>query len=197
MEEFLLYKYMLNKIGIDNVEALQILARLEPKLVRKGQKVDMPVRGMFYFISNGLVSIFSNTNVPQILGFAKEGYWISDLSSPFSEQNFFFEYRAIEDCTLYGISENTLNDLINLYPKIGTHVRELQTKIYIQTIEKFAKMNYCDAEQKYYEFIKRNPDLVQRLPLYLIASYIGVLPTSLSRLRRKDYHKKEANNIVL
>lgn len=190
MEEFLLFKYIVNKIGLDNDEALKLLAKLEPKVVKKGQKVDIPIRGMYYFISKGLVSIYSNTNAPLVLGFAKEGYWITDLSSPFSEQNFFLEHRALEDCFLYGISENTLNDLINQYPKISTHIRELQTKIYKQTIEKFAKMSCYDAEQKYYEFIKRNPDLAQRLPLYLIASYIGVLPTSLSRLRRKDYHKK-------
>jgi hypothetical protein len=57
---------------------------------------------------------------------------------------------------------------------------------YVNTLIRVSDIYSEDAQSKYNHFLKQFPDLVQRVPQYLIASYLGILPSSLSRIRKKS-----------
>ena len=61
---------------------------------------------------------------------------------------------------------------------------------YLSSLQRIAKSFSEDAEQRYLSLIKRQPDLPQRVPQYLVASYLGIKPQSLSRIRQKLVMKK-------
>jgi CRP-like cAMP-binding protein len=67
--------------------------------------------------------------------------------------------------------------------------RILIQNAYVAVQYRLAKTNSEEAEKRYYDFAKSHPDYLQRIPQYLIASYLGIKPQSLSRIRKEGAHR--------
>lgn len=138
------------------------------------------------FLTKGLVRYFVHKNDQEAtFEFTREGEFVADYQSfskqiP-SQQNI----QAIEDCTMLIIGLNELQHIFNNTTHgnlLGRIIIEHRFAIMVQQL---LAIYMQSQEARYYHFMKEYPDLVQRIPLYLIASYVGIQPQSLSRIRRK------------
>ncbi|HEV8285504.1 MAG TPA: Crp/Fnr family transcriptional regulator [Chitinophagaceae bacterium] len=152
------------------------------KLVSAGQYSDRA-----YIVEKGLLFLYKpldNGDI-QVLQFAKENYWIGDFYSVFSGSKALFTLETIEPCELWCITKADLEIMMSQYPVFETYFRLLVQAAYAHTLVRLSDVYSQDAQEKYNRLRAQQPDLLQRVPQYLIASYLGILPSSLSRIRNK------------
>ncbi len=142
-----------------------------------------------YFIEKGLVRLYIiDQNGREFnVEFAKENQILGDLTSPEPTN---FNLESIEPTIAYSIRDeaikNILND-INLKNEINSS--DIIHKSYIKLQKRLVNMLVNSAETNYAEFREKNPDLVQRLPQYHIAAYLGVSAEFLSKTIAKSIKK--------
>jgi CRP-like cAMP-binding protein len=156
------------------------------KLVEEGEHNDK-----IYFIEKGLLFSYKpldNGNI-QVIQFAKEDYWISDLYSFISGSKALFTIEALEDCLVWELSKSDLAKICDESKVIENYYRENIQNAYVSILMRLSNAYSTDAEAKYNELRILQPDLLQRVPQYLIASYLGILPSSLSRIRNNRLKK--------
>ena len=125
-----------------------------------------------------------------ILQFAIEDWWISDIGS-FSEQtpsNLFIE--ALEDTELLIIDYTNKEKIFQEIPGLERVFRLMIQRAYAVLESRFYSSIAKSAEERYVEFVKKYPAIVQRVPQTQIASFLGITPESLSRIKSKIVKKK-------
>jgi CRP-like cAMP-binding protein len=115
--------------------------------------------------------------------FALEGYWISDLYSFFSGKPAIFNIETLEPVTALVLNVESFDQLCSAHPLFDHFFRILIQNAYVRMQYRLAKTNSEEAPHRYQEFSKLHPDFIERIPQYLIASYLGIKPQSLSRIR--------------
>lgn len=124
-----------------------------------------------------------------ILTFATENWWVSDISS-FQEQlpsKMFIE--TIEETEVLQLTPQSKEKLLNTYPALEKMFRLMvQRHLYAYQERLFGNIALT-AEERYQIFLKKFPALPQRIPQHLIASYLGISPEFLSRLRKRKSKK--------
>ena len=89
------------------------------------------------------------------------------------------------------LSLDNFNKLCNAHPVFDHFFRILIQNAYVSMQYRLAKTNSEEAPQRYKEFSKLHPDFIDRIPQYLIASYLGIKPQSLSRIRSEMIQKRK------
>lgn len=139
-----------------------------------------------YFIEQG--SCFSFLTEPkgekQVIQFAIEGNWISDLSSFISEQKSIYSVESLEPLKTLALNKKNFEVACDSISWVDRFFRILIQDAYIAIQYRLAKTNSEEIDARYREFSKLYPQFIQRIPQYLIASYLGVKPQSLSRIRK-------------
>ena len=105
------------------------------------------------------------------------------MFSFFSGKPAIFNIEAIEAATLYTMKYSDFEKACKEIPKFETFFRILVQNAYLSSLQRIAKNFTDDAEKRYLLLIKQQPDLQQRFPQYLVASYLGIKPQSLNRIR--------------
>lgn len=161
---------------------------LKKKYVKKGQILLR--EGEFckesFFVEKGLLRMYSiSKNAKEhIIQFAPENWLVSDRSSVFFNQTSDYYIDAIENSEVIAIDKEFFNHLQNSNPEIWAnharllhnHARNLQKRINL--------LLGATAEERYLDFMKIYPNILQRVPLWMVASYLGITPESLSRVRK-------------
>jgi CRP-like cAMP-binding protein len=124
------------------------------------------------------------------LQFALENYWISELYSFFSGRNAIYTVETLEPCKLIVLNKENFQLACSTIPVFNCFFRILIQNAYVSQQYRIAKANSEEAEKRYEEFSRQNPHFLQRIPQYLIASYLGIKPQSLSRIRKERITKK-------
>ena len=184
-----LFKSIRSKIELNDSEFASISGYFKPVHVSKKDilVVEGKSNDKLYFIEKGLLFSYKtldNGNL-QVIQFAKENYWISDLYSFFSGAKSLFSIQALEDSILWALTRKDFEQLCSQFPKMETLFRLNFQNAYVNTLLRLSDIYSEDAEAKYNKILEQQPDLLQRVPQYLIASYLGILPSSLSRIRNK------------
>jgi CRP-like cAMP-binding protein len=140
-----------------------------------------------YFVNSGLLRSFNvNDNIVEhILHFACEGWWMGDLYSLITQKpgNLFIE--ALEDSELVVISKEKQEELYLEIPKLERFFRILTENSLVAHQERLMDNLSLSAEERFEKFCQKYPSLIQRVPQRQIASYIGVTPEFLSKLKKK------------
>jgi CRP-like cAMP-binding protein len=139
------------------------------------------------FVSRGCLRLYSLDDLGKehIQRFAVEGWWMTDSVSYQAQEPAANNIDALEDSELLLIDRISQEKLVATIPKWGEYLRlELENTIKdaLLRISDFVSLS---SEDRYKNFIRTYPDLVQRIPLHQIASYLGITPQSLSRIRRE------------
>lgn len=144
-----------------------------------------------FFVEKGLLRMYSISHNAKehIIQFAPENWLVSDRSSTFFNETSDYYIDAIEDSEVIALSPVFFNQLQETYPEIWknhtlllhNHIRSLQKRINL--------LLGATAEERYLDFTKIYPNLLQRVPLWMIASYLGITPESLSRIRKEILKK--------
>ncbi len=145
-----------------------------------------------YFITEGSCYsyITDDKGDTHAIQFALEGYWISDLYSFFSGKKSIYTVEALEPTKALVLNKESFQKACDTMPIFDKYFRVLIQNAFVALQYRLAKTNSEDAEHRYSEFSKLHPDFVQRIPQYLIASYLGIKPQSLSRIRKELANKK-------
>jgi len=163
------------------------ICRKKTMLLNKGQ-----VCGFEAFIIKGCVKRYyiDHEGDEVILQFAVENWWLSDMVS-FTEQVPSLLYiETIEDTELLQITFQNKELLFKEIPKLERVFRLLVQRAYSVLENRFFTGLTASAEERYLNFIKKYPVLPQRVPQYQIASYLGITPEALSRIRASLLRKK-------
>jgi len=121
--------------------------------------------------------------------FALENYWITDASSYFTNKPAVFNIETLKPTLALLLNRQNLDLLCNRYPLFDRFFRILLQNTLAVLHYRIAKTTSEDAEHRYLEFAQLYPHFIQRIPQYLIASYLGIAPQSLSRIRKEIANK--------
>jgi CRP-like cAMP-binding protein len=139
------------------------------------------------FIIKGCLKVYSidDNGFDHIVMFGIEDWWVGDLYSFLTQTpaNYFID--AIEDTEILTISKPYLDKLYERVPKFERFFRIILQNAFIAQQNRIDQNLSFTAEQRYLDFIKRYPQLVQRVPQKQIAAYLGMTPVFLSMLRKK------------
>lgn len=117
------------------------------------------------------------------LQFAPEGWWITDMNSILMAEPATLNIDAIEDSEVLLITREQQDLLFRELPKLERFFRILSEKSMAGSHKRLIDQVSVSAKQRYLNFCKRYPALIQRLPQKHIASYIGVTPEFLSKIK--------------
>ncbi len=120
-----------------------------------------------------------------VMQFALEGYWITAMYSFFSGNPSFLSVETLEPTEMLVLSREKYEQAMNEFSFADRYFRILLQNAFVAQQYRLAKTNSEEADQRYLEFSRLYPHFVQRIPQYLIASYLGIKPQSLSRIRQK------------
>ena len=189
MSKILLQSFLKLKVNFTDIEVEKILSYFQKVTIKKKEVLiySEHKNDKLFFIEKGLLYSYKtlDTGETQVIQFAKENGWISDLYSFLADKPALFTIQTLEDCELQIISKTKYDELCNSFPKLETLFRQNFQGAYAASLLRISDIYSQDAEAKYNNLIKNNADLLQRVPQYLIASYLGILPSSLSRIRNK------------
>jgi CRP/FNR family transcriptional regulator len=117
--------------------------------------------------------------------FALENYWITDANSYFTDKPAVFDIETLEPTRAVMLNRQNLELLCDAFPLYDRFFRILIQNSLASLHYRIAKTNSENAEHRYVDFSQLYPQFVQRIPQYLIASYLGIAPQSLSRIRKE------------
>ncbi|MDH6308931.1 CRP-like cAMP-binding protein [Dysgonomonas sp. PFB1-18] len=139
-----------------------------------------------YFIKKGIVRAYTNSPDGEVtFWFGKEGDTIVSMKSYVNNQKGYENIELLEDCVLYKLNASALNDLFINDVYIANWGRKFAEQELLKTEERLIERQFKTASERYIELIKSNPELLQRVQLSYIASYLGITQVSLSRIRAK------------
>lgn len=139
-----------------------------------------------YFVKKGLCRIYYYKDGLDITeAFAFENSLIARVESLFTGKPSKKGIQTLEDSEFIGISSPALFDLYDQFPEIERLFRKIFESAYVDTVNRIESMQFHTAEERYKDLIKNSPDLLQRVPLKHIASYLGITQVSLSRIRAR------------
>jgi CRP-like cAMP-binding protein len=140
-----------------------------------------------YFIIQGSCYSFYTDDAGEkhAVQFALENYWISDLYSFFSGDKAVYTIEALEPVKVLVLNKENFQKACDDFLVFDRFFRILIQNAYVSLQYRLAKTNSEEAEKRYEEFSELHPDFLQRIPQYVIASYLGIKPQSLSRIRKK------------
>ena len=190
----LFFKSLTAKINLSEEEKEIFKGYLASKKLRKRQYLlqEGDVCKHIAFVEKGALRAFTidDKGGEHIVQFAVEGWTIADLYSYITGEPATYNIEALEDCELLLISNAAQEALIKEIPQYEHYLRLQLQGAYIALQRRITAMITMSTEERYTSLIKTYPDIVQRVPQHMIASYLGLTPETLSRTRRQMSSKK-------
>lgn len=184
-----LIEYFERLIPLSREEKELILGKFKPHLFLKKQFALQhgDVCEYFSFVVRGCLRLYKVDDkvTYHVLQFATEGYWILDLASFHKKTPSMFDIDALEDTVVLRITHADLIDLYVKAPKFDRIFRVLLENHFMQQQERIGQLFSSTAEERYQSFLETYPHLLNRLSQVQIASYLGVTPEFLSRIRSR------------
>ncbi|KHJ37484.1 anaerobic regulatory protein [Pedobacter glucosidilyticus] len=181
--------YIQKHSDITDEQFLETSHYLKSKSIKKGDFVlrQGEICSSSFFVSKGLLRSYTidEQGKEHIIQFAPEDWMIVDRSSFFFNEPSELFIDAVEDTELVMLNEDFITLASNIstvyrafnHKALHSHIRHLQKRVNL--------LLGATAEQRYLDFIKLYPELTLRLPQWMIASYLGLTPESLSRVRKE------------
>jgi CRP-like cAMP-binding protein len=138
------------------------------------------------FVAVGCLKTYSmdNGGVEHVYQFAIEGWWVSDMYSHLTGEPATYNIEALEDSVIVVMDIESRDQIFTKVPQYEHFTRILLEKNYVANQRRLNLMLGSSAEERYLIFINKYPEIVQRVPQHSIASYLGIAPESLSRIRK-------------
>lgn len=139
------------------------------------------------FVEKGLLRSYTidEKGSEHILQFAMQGYWSADLYSFLTGEPSEYNIEALEDSELLLITKPSWDILLEKVPAFERYFRILIQNNLIVTQRRLMGTFSTTAEERYQKLLEDFPDIAQRVPQHMIASYIGITRETLSRIRNQ------------
>jgi CRP-like cAMP-binding protein len=138
------------------------------------------------FVETGLLMYYkvSNEGEEIVADFAKENEWVSQYESFMSRTPSALFIKALEPCQLHTISLDHLNELYERVPGFEKLAKQMVEKVFMDMVKRSLELQNLKAEDRYQKLVTDYPFIIQRVPQYYVASFLGIAPQSLSRIRK-------------
>jgi CRP-like cAMP-binding protein len=187
------FQTLKSKVPFSEDELALIKTHLTPKKLRKKQYLlqEGDECKFIAFVEKGSLRSYTidEKGVEHIIQFALEGWTISDLYSFLTGEPATYTIDALEDSELVLISKSAHEELLKTLPKYETWIRIQITGAYIAMQRRLSSIISLSLEERYANFTSLYPEIIQRVPQHMIASYMGLTPETLSRVRKKMIRK--------
>jgi CRP-like cAMP-binding protein len=180
-------------ISLDERESLHFSSLLIPAKIKQGdflENVGSVTQNFIYVELGCLMSYYTDKKGDDhVIQFATTGWWTGDLHSFTRQQPAIYSTRAIAESTVFYLPKTDMDQLLDRYPKFERYFRILFQNSLITHQDRIIQ-NFSDtAEDRYEHFRQKYPSLEQYVPLKYIASYLGITPEFLSKIRRRKTEK--------
>jgi len=182
-----LFDYISRYVSLTTEEATILASKFKVRKYLKGQFVVQNgdvCRSESFVLSGCLKSFFiGDDGQEHIVMFAVEGWWTADLGSFIMQTPADYNVQCLENCILAQINYEELEQLYLQVPKLERFFRIIIQKAYVATQKRVINNLSLTARERYFKFREEYPELEQRVPQYMIASYLGITKEFLSKIR--------------
>lgn len=190
----LLFQKFDEKIQLTEEEKALSKTFFLPKKLRKKQYLLQEGDPCKYaaFVEKGILRSYTidSKGTEHIIQFAFEGWWISDQYSFLTGAPSLYNIDALEDSELLLLTRNAEEEMMKKIPKLERYFRLLLQNSMIASQKRIAGALGQSAEERYSDFIRGCPVIPQRVPQHMLASFLGITPETLSRIRKQIAMKK-------
>jgi len=183
-----LFSHIQQKVSLSDNDKDAIKNFFVPKKLRKRQYLlqEGDVCKYLTFIAKGLLRTYNvdDKGDEHMSVFGWEGWWLSDFNSFLSGEPAVFNIDAIEDSELLMISRADYEALTITVPIMDRYFRILYQNSIVTKERRLMSSITHTAEEKYVQLAESNPKMIERVPQNLIASYLGIAPETLSRVKK-------------
>ncbi|GAA6765488.1 Crp/Fnr family transcriptional regulator [Flavobacterium johnsoniae] len=140
-----------------------------------------------YFVLEGLLRKFyiNEKGTEQTTEFAIETWWLTDNFAYENQLATEFYIQAVEKSTLLCITPEKRQKLLEEFPVMERYFRFVYQRAYAAAQKRIKFLFSFSKEEFYFQAVRNHPEFIQRVPQYLIASYLGFTPEYLSEIRRR------------
>lgn len=139
-----------------------------------------------YFINKGLLRLFYNNDGDYITGYIfRENHFAGSYASFLERTESDQILETVEDSELLVLEKEYLEELYERIPKINILTRKIAEQRFINSQRILSSFLIDTPEERYRKFLKEDSDLLLRVPHHIVASYLGITPVSLSRIRKR------------
>jgi CRP-like cAMP-binding protein len=186
-------KYLLDRANFSEEELSLIQSlSIEKKIAKRASILrEGEVAEYLIFIQKGLLRIFrsDHNGNTYTLKFAGENRWLSDRESYLTGKPSNFNINATEDSEVLIWKKDDFRFLLNAVPALKQLMKKLTEQSQIAQQNRIYQSISSSAEEKYLQFIAQCPCTFDRVPLHMLASYLGVTRETLSRIRKQSVSK--------
>jgi len=189
-----LFSHIQEKVALTDGEKEAIQSFFVAKKLRKRQYLlqEGDVCKNLTFIAKGLLRTYNidEKGDEHMSVFGWEGWWLSDFNSFLSGEPAVFNIDAIEDSELLMISRTDYEALTVTVPIMDRYFRILYQNSLVTKERRLMSSITHTAEEKYVQLAESTPKIIERIPQNLIASYLGIAPETLSRIKKNLASRK-------
>jgi len=140
-----------------------------------------------YFVVKGCLHMYfvNGNGSKQTIQFAIENWWMTDFLSFHKQDTTDFYIQAVEKSDVLSISHGNYELLLKEMPELEKYFRKIYEIAYGSSLVRMKHISNYSKEEMYFHFVKRFPGFEQRVPQYLIASFLGLTPEYVSEIRAK------------
>jgi CRP-like cAMP-binding protein len=150
-------------------------------LLREGE-----ISTHLHFIKKGCLRMWFNKDGKDItLQFFFEGQGVASIESFLSNQPGMFTIESIEPSVILSITKENFEHLNKCYPELKDGILEILFQRFSNYASLFLSRIKDTPQERYEDLIRNHPEIIQRVPQHYIASYLGITPISLSRIRNR------------
>lgn len=189
--------YLTSNLDITENDLASLLENCKSKTFKKDEFLlrERDYCNQTFFVEEGLLRQYSisSNGKEHTISFGPENWFVTDRESMYFNQPSCYNIQALQDSKVVALDEQFINLLSEKIPSFANfnnkllhkHIRQLQNRINL--------LLGANAEERYLEFVAMYPNILLRVPQIMIASYLGITPESLSRVRkelaRKNFKK--------
>lgn len=174
---------------VSDKEFEEIITFFETKSVSK--KENLVEQGQIcrhhFFVLEGLLRKFfiNEKGAEQTTEFAIETWWITDNFAYERQVSTQFYIQAVEKSIILFITQENQEKLMQKFPQMERYFRFVYQRAYAAAQRRIQFLFSLSKEEFYYQAVRNHPEFIQRVPQYLIASYLGFTPEYLSEIRKR------------
>lgn len=189
----LLFKHIQKFATVSESDFASILAFFEPISAKKKEILlsEGQVCRRHFFVLKGCLRLFyvKETGAEQTTQFGIESWWMTDNLAFLEQKPSAFSIQAVEQSEVLSISYEAQEKMLAQFPQMERYFRRVFEKSFAAAQLRIKYINEFSREDLYFHFANSQPAFMQRVPQYLLASYLGFTPEYLSEIKKKHFGK--------